>query len=313
MIRSGNKHRRVLSAIMLTSLLLSAPAIGQDETDDGAGEVRNRAAIDLSLTGVAASGASIDANEDEDRSGGIAEIGLDWDRDSGANHFDLDARSSYYKYTDADRDDRWSNALSLAYSRDLSDTIRVGVRARGATRLSTLESREADEARLQGRIEFNDRTHRIRLTSGWRWRNYQDRDTGTGDGAMADLDYRYRISRGNFIFAEATYDEITSDIPRLTYERVTLRGAGRMRINEDLDLELGLKWRDWKNENRFIGSERRTASSIAPELRLGYEFGDDWSLNAEGTVIWRESNDPGYERTVYRAFLTLEKRFWIDR
>lgn len=305
--------RRLARATALASILLASAGWAQDADDELETDVRERAWLDLSATGVAASGRSFDANEDEDRSGGLFRAKLGWDRDAGANHFDAIASSGYYAYTDEERSDRWSNALSLAYGRDVSDTVQLSLRGRAATRLSTLESREADEARLQGRIAFQDGNHRLRVTGGWRWRNYQDRDTGTGDGPMAEIEYRYRIGRGNYVLAEVIYDAIDSDIERLTYDRVTVRGAGRVRLSRDLDLDLGLRWRDWDNDFRLIGTEKRTASSIAPEVELTYDFGDDWSLSGGGSIIWRNSNDPDYDRTVYRGVLSLEKRFWIAR
>lgn len=305
--------RRLAGATALASILLASAGWAQDTDEELETDVRERAWLDLSATGVAASGRSFDANEDEDRSGGLFRAELGWDRDAGANHFDAIASSGYYAYTDEERSDRWSNALSLAYGRDVSDTVQLSLRGRAATRLSTLESREADEARLQGRIAFQDGNHRVRVTGGWRWRNYQDRDTGTGDGPMAEIEYRYRIGRGNYVLAEVIYDAIDSDIERLTYDRVTVRGAGRVRLSRDLDLDLGLRWRDWDNDFRFVGTEKRTASSIAPEVELTYDFGDDWSLTGGGSIIWRNSNDPDYDRTVYRGVLSLEKRFWIAR
>lgn len=319
MTMTVRKTRWLTQVAALATLLLAAPSwaqLAEDEPEKPEKlekDVRERLWLDLEATGVAASGRSVDANEDEDRSGGLFRARLGWDRDVDVNHFDLSFSSAYYAYTDGDRSYRWSNSLFAAYGRDISDTVQISLRARGATRLSTLESREADEARLQGRIAYQEGNHRLRVTGGWRWRDYQDRDGAHGDGPMAEVEYRYRLGRGTYILTEATYEEIDSNEDRLTYDRVTLYGGGRIRMSHDLDLDLGLKWRDWENSYRLIGTESRHASSIAPEAELSYEFDDDWSVTAGGTVIWRNSNDPDYERTVYRGFLTLEKQFWLDR
>ncbi len=311
--RAGGAGRRLVLGMAMATLPLAAPAPLWAQDEDLPPDVRERTYLDLSATGVAASGDSFDANEDEDRSGGIVRAALGWDRDSGADHFDLRASTSYYVYTDDTRSDRNSNRLELGYGRDVSDKVRISVMARGATELSTLESDSADEARVLGRVAFEDGPHRVRLTGGWRWRDYNGAGLVHGDGAMAEIEYRHRLGPGTYILAEAVYDEISAVVPRLTYERYTLRAAAGIRVNKDVDVDIGVRWRDWENKYRLVGTESRTANSFAPEVGATYEFARRWYIQASGTLIWRSSNDPDYDRDVQRVSLTLRKRFWLQR
>ncbi|HEX8580081.1 MAG TPA: hypothetical protein VF655_10875 [Allosphingosinicella sp.] len=302
--------KSVTSAALLglaaVAALSPASAQGREErperdTSDLSGQV--------SVTGVLAS----DRGDDEDeaaRSGIILRGGLDYDRDLGAGEIRLSYDSAAYLYEDDDRPDRWSNRLALRYGLEVADDVELSGRLSYATNLATLEFRSADQAEVLGMVEYSPGDHRIRLTGGWRWRDYDDSTGSESSGPFAGAEYRYRLARDQYLSAELRYEDIDSSDPRRGYHRAIAEAFYQHPLGEMTQLRLGGSARWWRFDERLApNGERRRDSVIAPEVQLLHDFRSGFLLRGRLQYGIRESNDPNEDGDDRRATLTAGYRF----
>lgn len=295
-------HRHAMIPMVAAALFgLPCQAYAKDVNED-------RGYIEAYVSGVTASGQASDGSEDTDKSGGIYGMNLSWDRDSGDDRFGLDLSTTYFVYSDPAKENRWSNRIAGSWRHDTGADSSLAVLGDFTSQMSTLESSEADQIQARGRITFEPGQHRFRLTGGWRWRDYRDRPDYSGNGPVIGADYRLRLGDGEFLSFEGQYEEIVSDLPSRSYRRSTAAIEYRKPINRSVDLVAGLRYRDWTYPGRLIGADTQHDHSWSPEFELSYEFARDWSVGLGGVIIWRSSNDPGYEETVKRGVITLRKR-----
>lgn len=292
-------------------LAMSPAAVAVLATSEPASaeQVRERVTVELAASGIAASGKSSDGFEDADKSGGVFAGEIGYTVDKGDDHLAIDVSSAYFAYTDEGRKDRWSNGIAASYGRDLGSDIRLTTLASFDTQLSTLESSSADQAQLRGRLAYAPGPHRFRITGGWRWRDYRDLGGATGDGLVATVDYRYRIAKGQSVSIAARYEEIDSNSDRRDYRRYIVTGGYGFRLGSRTAANIGVQWRNWTYAHRLVGGKKRHDHSIAPQLGIEHDLGDDWFIDLDGTIIDRGSNDDRYDETVKRAMLTVRKRF----
>lgn len=294
--------RRLATTIAVACLALPGAAMAAPGDDD-------RGYLDLFAAGVTASGQAADGSEDADKSGGVFGAALSYDIETGDSLIGFDLASTYYAYSDAGREDRWSNRVAGSYGHRIGETVRISAIADFTSHASTLESRKADQTQLRGRLIIEPGPHRFRLTGGWRWRDYQDRPGESGDGPVVGADYRYRLGKGHFIMIEGQYEKIDATLASRSYRRTTAGASYRVNLAEPLSASVGITYRDWSYPGRAVGPDTQHDHSWSPELGLSWEFARDWYAELEGTVIWRESNNPAYDETVKRAMFTLRKRF----
>ncbi|MDR2871668.1 MAG: hypothetical protein LBV45_03965 [Xanthomonadaceae bacterium] len=284
------------------ALMVSASAFAESVA-------RERLTGEIMASGIAASGKTSDGLENANRSGSVFGGGVNYSYDKGADHYKIAISSGYYTYTDDKRDNRWSNSVAGSYGRDLTSDVRLTGLASYTSQLLTLESSSADQTQVRARLSYSPGPHRVRVTGGWRWRDYRDLPDKTGNGPVAAVDYRYRIDSGRYLSMAARYDKIDSDEDRRDYRRYIVSGEYRFRPGPKTSAAVGLQWRDWTYPHRPIGSDVRHDRSIAPTFRVRHDFGNGWSAQLEGIVIDRNSNANSYDETVKRAVLTVRKQF----
>ncbi len=300
-------HTRLtrVMALALTALAAFPSAASADSGGD------DRVTATLSATGVTANRQGFDGIEDNDKSGGVYRGTLGWDHDNGPDHLALDLSSAYYAYEDPTLADRWSNRVALAYGRDLAEDVRLTLRTDAATKLSTLESSQADQAQVRGELMFSPGDHRLRLLGGWRWRDYKDIATGSGDGVTAEAEYRYKTSKTDYFLIEGLYEEVDSNVLSRSFNRKTVRGVYHFNVVRNVSVDAGVAWREWTYKNRFVGAENLKERSWNPSLGVSFEFLPDWFAEADGLLIDRNANNPSRNSTIKRFSFGVKKVFRI--
>ncbi|HEX9954973.1 MAG TPA: hypothetical protein VGB48_07155 [Allosphingosinicella sp.] len=263
----------------------------------------------VSVTGVLAS----DRSDDEDeaaRSGVILRGGLDYDHDLGAGEIRLSYDSALYLYEDDDRPDRWSNRLALRYGLEVADDLEFSGRLSYVTNLATLEFRSADQAEFMGMAEYSPGDHRVRLSGGWRWRDYDDSTGSESSGPFAAAEYRYRFGRDQFLTTELRYEDIDSADPRRGYSRTIAEAIYQHPLGPRTQVRLGGSARWWRFDERLApNGERRRDSVVAPEVQLLHDFRSGFLLRGRLQYGIRQSNDPDEGGDDRRATLTAGYRF----
>jgi opacity protein-like surface antigen len=260
----------------------------------------------LSVRGVSASGKAVDGSEDADKSGGVFGASLAWDHVAGPNQFGLDTSSTYYAYSDKGRHDRWSNRIAATYERDLSEELSVALRGDFTSNLASLESSSVDQKQVRATMNFKQGSSRVRLFGGWRWRDY--RDGTSGDGEIVAADYRYRLAKSGSLRVGAQYDAIAADVKRRNYHRHTIDGEFTFSPLEDMSASVGLRYRRWVYQDRFVGIQRQKDHSISPTVGLSYALSRDLFLDLEGEYIRRRSNDAQFDDNIRRVTVGIRKR-----
>ena len=225
--------------------------------------------------------------------------------------YGIDLSSTYYAYSDAGREDRWSNRIGGNLGYRISEDVSVAALGDFTSHAATLESSKADQTQARGRITIQPGPHRFRLTGGWRWRDYQDRPCESGDGPVVSADYRYRLGKGHYFSVGGQYEKIDATLASRSYRRTTISADYRVLLADPVSLSAGLTYKAWDYPGRVVGPDTQHDHSWAPELGLSWEFARDWYAEIDGTIIWRDSNNPSYNETVKRAMFTLRKRFQL--
>lgn len=296
---------RLLRAIgILTAVGQGGIAIANDDAKD-------RVVLDLNVTGVSAS-TNIDA-ADEANSGASYRARLGWDRDSGANHIDVDLTTSYFAYEDPDRVDRFNNRLAVGYGRDLSQTVSLSARIDHSTHSVALDSQDVSQTQVRSLLQWDDRANRVRLIGSWRWREYKTGAGGNANGPALELEYRRRLPGNARLQLEGRWEKIDTSVASKGYERFTLNAGAVVPLSKKLDLELNTAWKDWTYRDRFVDGIHRNDRSITPDVGLNYAFARNWQISATAAVQWRTSNDPARDKRIERGYLTLQRRFYLYR
>ncbi len=305
MHRQGNfavitrNHLAALAGALLVLPTAALAAPGDDE----------RGYLDIHASGITASGTAPDGTEDADKAGGEFGAALSYDIDSGPMLYGIDLSSTYYAYSDASREDRFSNRIGGNLGYRVSDDVTFAALADFTSHAATVESTKADQTRLRGQITVQPGPHRFRLTGGWRWRDYRDRPGESGDGPTVSAEYRYRLGKGHFFSVSAQYEEIDATLASRSYRRTTVSADYRVRLADPLSLSAGLTYKAWNYPGRAVGPDTQHDHIWTPELGLSWEFAKDWYAELDGKIIWRDSNNPGYTETIKRGMFTLRKRF----
>lgn len=289
----------VMVSLMAIVPIAAQAALGDDQ----------RGYLDISASGVAASGQSADGNEDADKSGEIFGAAVSYDAESGQKLYGLDLSSTYFAYSDSGRDNRWTNRVAGNFGYRIDSDVTVALLGDLVSAASTLESSNADQIHIRGRLTVQPGPHRFRLTGGWRWRDYQDKPGFSSDGPAIAADYRYRLRAGNYFSLRGQYENTDSNLVSRNYRRTSLTIGYDADLAKSLSMGIDLTYKSWDYPGRPVGLDTQHDHSWSPRLSLGWEFSKDWHGEIDGTFIWRKSNDPAYDETVKRVMITLRKRF----
>jgi hypothetical protein len=224
----------------------------------------------------------------------------------------IELESRYRTFDDSARNEQWRNRVAVRYRAEIINRLFLAAEGEFATNQAGVEAQSFDESNAVGSLEYRPGPHRLRLSGGWRWRDYNDGLGSKGNGPLAQVDYRYTISRKNSISLEARYEDISSDTARLSYERKTARAFYNQAIGDSTTLRLGssVNWVDF--DNRLIagaGSDSRSDIIITPELNLLYQFTSGIYVRANTKYLIRDSNDPDNGLDSERLSFTLGYRF----
>lgn len=273
---------------------------------------RERITVDVFALLNEASGETSDGFEDQDASGFIIGGDTEFEIRRDDHRFRLGAGSTYYAYSEEDRDDRHNNAVWLTYSTPLSGRLSVWVQGKHDTNMSALEARETRQDRIRSQLIWQEGDNRIRARAGYRWREYISDDTD-GDGLELGADYRRRFDNGMSSYTYVRWDEIEADVLRRSYERWTLGTDLTVPVSDRIDIIPSLRYRTWSYPSRLVdGLELREDSSLNPRISVVYDLGDDWEVLGRAGVIWRRSNDDRFDETITRLSIGVSKRLRWD-
>lgn len=300
--------RSTLACLVAVTCAMHAPATAQQRDSRGP---EGSLSGEVSLSKVLGSDLSSGENEEEDNgSATVARAALDYDLDFGATDVSVSYDTAAYFYDADDSSDRWSNRLAAGVGHELSETVELFGQAGYGSNLATPESGSADQVELLGRIQFSpDAANRLRLFSGYRWRDY-DSDDSEGEGAFYGAEYRYRLAANHYLTADLRRENIESDTLRRGYDRVAAALFYQVPLARDLRLSTGLTARWWEFDGRFAPSgERLERRSYTPEIELQYAKRPGVLLRGRLQYILRRSNDPQFAQDQARAVLTAGYRF----
>ncbi|WP_260482405.1 TonB-dependent receptor [Sphingomicrobium flavum] len=272
---------------------------------------RERLTVDIFALLNDANGETSDGFEDQDASGFVAGGDAELDIRRGDHRFAVGAGSTYFAFSEDDRDDRFNNAFWGTYSYDFADDWTFWVQGRHDTELATLESSEARQDRLRSQVIWSKGDQRVRFRAGYRWREYISDDTD-GEGLEIGTDYRRRFDNGVQTYTYLRWDEIEADRDRRSYTRWTLGTDINVPVSDRIELIPSLRFRTWTYPNREVNGHERHDGSFNPRLTVTYDLGDGWEALARGGVIWRRSNDDRFDETITRLSVGVSKRFRWD-
>lgn len=303
------KNLLKVSAGSLGLFMAASPALAQERSDTGRAE--GKFGGEVSISQVFAS--DNDVVETEEGYGGSSTIlraSLDYDLDFGASDVSVGYDTSAYFYKNDSRSDRWSNRVSAGVATAVSRALGLFGQISYANNIITTESSATDQFEALGRLQYSpDRSNRMRLFAGYRWRDY-DADDSEGRGAVFGAEYRYRLASNHYLTADLRHEDIQSDALRRSYERASASLFYRFPVAEDLRLATGITARWWEFDSRFAPNgaalERRT---YTPEIELRYATLPGVLLRGRAQYIIRSSNDPQFAGDYSRATLTAGYRF----
>ena len=214
------------------------------------------------------------------------------------------------EYFSDDRTDRWQNIASITADQAFSDRFAVRAFAERGDNVPTAEFFRADQWEVGGRVETEfDDANRVRLGASWRERDYDDVARSHGEGPQIDGEYRYRFGANHYLYARGRYEEIDSveDARRMNRQSAFL--VYQIPVAKDLRLRPELSYRDLEYPGRALpeGGFRRD-EIVSPEVTAVYRPGP-WQVSAEAKYIWRESNDPRFDRGGYRFAIEVGYEF----
>ncbi|MCT2559351.1 hypothetical protein N0B51_10210 [Tsuneonella sp. YG55] len=265
---------------------------------------------EVTASAVAASDRSVDEEGDYSRSGLILRGSASYERRNGPTELRLEYDTGVYLYESDERSNRWSNAVEVGLDQRMAQDLHFGATVSYASNIAVLEYRSADQSQVGGSIAYSPGDHRITLSGGWRWRDYDNRDRTEGAGPFAELEYRLRLGRNRYVSTEIGYEDIDSADSRRGYERTTAQVLFQEPLSANWRLRASVRARQWTFDGRTAPSgARRRDTSVRPVIELRRYWDNGLLLRGRAQYDFRSSNDPEFAGDEQQVILTGGYRF----
>lgn len=304
--RSGKRltnERRALklinrAAAMAGIALAACPAHAQTDLYGGA-----------SLSGIYASSSARILDEEIDASALVARgyAGVRLGRHRATR---LQVGSNYHLYLGDGPANRWSNSAEIEQRFVLGDKFSVAFEGAGATNISTLEARSADQLAARARLVVEpNQDNRFTLTAAARRRDY-DGSAAHAWAPMIEGDYRRRLGRYQYIDLESRFERVNSNADVFNYRRLSVAAFYTHPVGRETRLRAGLAHRRWSWDERLTSDARPLRDRIwVPQARLTHAISDRFDLEFDYRRPLRRSNDNAFEREGHRLAATVRTNF----
>ncbi|MES2904475.1 MAG: hypothetical protein V4696_09855 [Pseudomonadota bacterium] len=218
--------------------------------------------------------------------------------------------TNYHLYVGDGPRNRWSNVAEIEQRFTVSKTASVAFEGSGATNVSTLEARSADQVSARARLTVAlNKQDRFTLTAAARRRAY-DGSSAEAWAPMIEGDYRRRLGRYQYIDLESRFERVDSNDDLLDYRRLSLAGYYTHPLGRATRLRAGIAHRRWSWDERLTSDARPLRDQLwVPQARLTHALSSDLDLELDYRRPLRRSNDDLFDREGHRLAATIRTNF----
>lgn len=295
---SGVLRKKSRAAAVVGMVLAACPAHAETDFFGGA-----------SLSGIYSSSSGRILDEEIDASALVARgyAGIRLGREKATR---IQFGTNYFLYLGDGPRNRWSNLAEVEQRFAFNDKVSVAFEGSGATNISTLEARSADQIAARARliVEPNEQ-NRLIITTAARRRAY-DGSSADAWAPMIEGDYRRRLGRFQYIDLESRYERVDSDDDLLDYRRLSFAGYYTHPLGRSTRLRAGIAHRRWSWDERVTGDARQLRDRLwVPQVRITQALSNQFDLELDYRRPLRRSNDAVFDRDGHRLAATIRTNF----